>query len=187
MEGFGEKSYQNLINAIEEAKNVSLERVLYSLGIKGIGLSMAKLICGTYPLPLSRMKELTVDKLVLVDGIGEKLAESFTSFFARAESRKLVEQLESILHITMPEPKDSAVFEGLVFVITGSLTQFTNRKECKTAIEQAGGKVSGSVSKNTNYLVNNDIQSMSSKNKKAKELGVPVITEEQLLAMLNQK
>ncbi len=184
MEGFGEKSCQNMLAAIEQAKNVPLERVVYSLGIKGFGLSMAKLVCRQYPLELSRMNELTEEDLISVDGIGEKLAHSFVSFFSSEDNLCLVKKLEQILTISMPEKTDSGNLEGMTFVITGSLTHFSNRNECKEKIELAGGKVSGSVSKNTNYLVNNDRASSSSKNKKAKELGIPVITEEELLEML---
>ncbi len=184
MDGFGKKSYQNLIQAIEEAKDAALERVVYSLGIKGIGLSMAKLICKTYPVRLSEMENLTPEELTDIDGIGEKLAESFCEFFQRGENRELVKKLEQILRITMPEQNISTQLEGAVFVITGSLKHFENRNACKEQIERAGARVSGSVSKNTTYLVNNDIQSSSSKNKKAKELGVPIITEEELLQML---
>lgn len=184
MEGFGIKSYQNLIRALEEAKDVPLERVVYSLGIRGIGLSMAKLVCRKYPYPLSRMAELTVEDLVLIDGIGEKLAESFVAFFASEANRRLVEKLEQILRISMPEQQSNAKLDGMTFVITGSLEHFSNRNECKEEIERAGGKVSGSVSKKTTFLVNNDIQSGSSKNKKAKELGIPIITEDELVDML---
>lgn len=184
MEGFGEKSYQNLIHAIEEAKDVPLERVIYSLGIKGFGLNMAKLVCRTYPVSLTKMKELTMEDLVSIDGIGEKLAESFVNFFARENNDLLVKKLEEILHISMPEQNSSAKLDGVTFVITGSLEHFTNRNACKEEIERAGGKASGSVSKNTNYLVNNDIQSGSSKNRKAKELGIPIITEDELIDML---
>ena len=184
MEGFGEKSYENLIRAIEEAKNVPLERVIYSLGIRGIGLSMAKLICRRYPYRLSEMNKLSVDDLVLIDGIGEKLAESFVRFFTSGDNQKLVERLEQILRISMPEQQKSANLDGMTFVITGSLELFKNRNECKEEIERAGGKVSGSVSKKTNFLVNNNIESGSSKNKKAKELGIPIITEQELADML---
>lgn len=184
MDGFGKKSYQNLIQAIEEAKDAALERVVFSLGIKGIGLSMAKLICKTYPVRLSEMENLTPEELTDIDGIGEKLAESFCEFFQRGENRELVKKLEQILRITMPEQNTSTQLEGAVFVITGSLKHFENRNACKEQIERAGARVSGSVSKNTTYLVNNDIQSSSSKNRKAKELGVPIITEEELLQML---
>lgn len=184
MEGFGEKSCQNMLAAIEQAKKAPLERVVYSLGIKGFGLSMAKLVCRQYPLELSRMNELTEEDLISVDGIGEKLAHSFVSFFSSEDNLCLVKKLEQILTISMPEKTDSGNLEGMTFVITGSLIHFSNRNECKEKIELAGGKVSGSVSKNTNYLVNNDRASSSSKNKKAKELGIPVITEEELLEML---
>ncbi len=184
MEGFGVRSYENLMEAITNARQVPLERVMYSLGIKGFGLSMAKLVCRTYPRPLTQMKELTEEDLVSIDGIGAKLAKSFVAYFQDEENRQLVEKLEKILVISMPEVQQATEISGMTFVITGSLVHFSNRSECKERIEQAGGKVSGSVSKNTNYLVNNDIQSSSSKNKKAKELGIPIITEEQLLELL---
>ncbi len=184
MDGFGEKSYQNLVQALEEAKDAPLERVVYSLGIKGIGLSMAKLICKTYPVRLSQMGDLTTEDLIHIDGIGEKLAESFCDFFKQKENLELAKKLEQILRIAMPEQNASSQLEGAVFVITGSLNHFENRNACKEQIERAGGKVSASVSKNTTYLVNNDIQSSSSKNKKAKELGIPIITEEELLDMI---
>lgn len=185
LEGFGEKSYTNLIQAIENAKNAALERVIYSLGIKGIGLSMAKLICRKYPLPLTEYKTLSVDDLLSVDGIGEKLAESFVAYFSDVKNQDLLQKLSNILTINLPEKiLSNASFDGKTFVITGSLTHFANRNECKEKIEALGGKVSSSVSKNTAFLVNNDITSTSSKNKKAKELGVPIITEDDLLKML---
>ena len=185
MDGFGEKSYTNLIQAIEASKNVPLERVIYSLGIKGIGLSMAKLICRKYPLPLTEYNDLSVDDLLSIDGIGDKLAESFVEYFADSENQDLLHKLSEILTIIFPEKiVSNASFEGKTFVITGSLTHFANRNECKEKIESLGGKVSSSVSKNTAYLINNDITSSSSKNKKAKELGVPIITEDELLEMI---
>ncbi len=184
MEGFGKKSYQKLIQAIEDAKQVPLERVMYSLGIKGFGLSMAKLVCRQYPRALSKMRELTVKQLMEVDGIGDKLAESFVEYFANEENQKLIFELEDILDISMPVKQQETSISGKTFVITGSLVHFSNRSQCKEQIEQAGGKVSGSVSSHTNYLVNNDIHSTSSKNKKAKDLGIPIITEEELMKML---
>lgn len=187
MEGFGEKSYENLTRAIERSRDVSLEQVLYSLGIKGFGLSMARLVCRQYPFPITRMNELTRDDLTDVDGIGAKLAASFVAFFADSENHLLVQKLNEILNISMPEKTTSSGLAGMNFVITGSLVHFSNRNECKEQIEQAGGKVSGSVSRNTTYLVNNDILSGSSKNKKAKELGIPIITEEELLDLLKQQ
>ncbi len=185
MDGFGEKSYQNIVKAIEDSRNVPLERVVYALGIKGFGLSMAKLVCRQYPYRITQMQQLTEEQLTNIEGIGEKLAKSFVDFFAAEKNQKLVQKLENILAISMPAKLESSRLEGMTFVITGTLEQFTNRAECKERIENAGGKVSGSVSKNTNYLVNNDITSSSSKNKKAKELGIPIITEQELLDLLS--
>lgn len=186
MEGFGEKSFQNLMYAIEEAKDVPAANVLYSLGIKGIGLSTAKLIIRQYPYPLARMQTLSVDDLTAVDGIGEVLAHSFVDYFSRDENQRLVEELQKILRIQYPVAAEQQPLEGKTFVITGSLHHFSNRSECKKKIEDLGGKVAGSVSSKTDYLVNNDAGSHSSKNKKAKELQIPIITEEELLPMLEQ-
>lgn len=185
MDGFGKKSFQNLMDAIEKAKNVSLERMLYSIGIKGFGLSMAKLVCKAYPRPLSEMNEITHEQLLAIDGIGEKLADSFVEFFGKQDNIEFVKRLEELLVIQYPEENaQEQILENKTFVITGSLERFSNRNECKSMIENLGGKVSGSVSKKTDYLVNNDLQSTSSKNKKAKELGIPIITENDLCNML---
>ncbi|MCH5265007.1 MAG: NAD-dependent DNA ligase LigA [Lachnospiraceae bacterium] len=185
MEGFGEKSFQNLMEAIERAKDVPLEKMIYSLGIKGIGLSMARLIVRTYPFTPSEMNQLTVEQLCEIDGIGEVLARSFVDFFANEKNQELVEQLEHILRIQYPESVSEQPLEGKTFVITGSLSHFDNRSQCKERIEALGGKVAGSVSSRTDYLVNNDIHSSSSKNKKAKELNIPILTEEELLVLLS--
>lgn len=184
MDGFGEKSYSNLIQAIERAKNISLERVIYSLGIKGIGLSMAKLICKKYPYTITEFNTLSVDDLLCIDGIGEKLAESFVEYFSIPENQDLLKELNSILQIALPKANTNSTLENMNFVITGKLIHFSNRNDCKEKIESLGGKVSASVSKNTSYLINNDFTSNSSKNKKAKELGVPIITEEEFLSMI---
>jgi DNA ligase (NAD+) len=173
-----------MVEAIENAKNVPLERVVYALGIKGFGLSMAKLVCRQYPVKLTQMHELTEEQLVAVDGIGNKLAKSFLEFFAEESNQKLAAQLEECLSISMPKQAETSQISGMTFVITGTLELFANRSECKERIEQAGGKVSSSVSKNTNYLVNNNIASTSSKNKKAKELDIPIITERELMELL---
>lgn len=185
MEGFGEKSYQNLMESIETAKDVPLSRVVYSLGIKGIGLSMAKLIVEKYPLPLTRMGELTEDMLAEIDGIGKVLAKNFSAYFCEEENQALAGQLEKILRIQYPEKKTGTQpLAGLTFVITGSLTHYKNRQECKEQIESRGGKVAGSVSNRTSYLVNNDAASNSSKNRRARELGVPILNEDDLRRML---
>ena len=172
MEGFGEKSYDNLIESIEKAKQIPLANLLYSLGIKGIGLSMAKLIAEKYPYPITKMQEITGEDLLKVDGIGEVLAK--------------LKNLDDLLIVSYPEKKEHQPFAGLTFVITGTLNTFDNRNQCKDMIESLGGKVAGSVSKNTSYLVNNDITSQSSKNKKAKELSVPIIEEATLVQMIEE-
>lgn len=184
IEGFGEKSFENLSEAIEAAKDIPIANVLYSLGIKGIGLSTAKLIVRTYPVALSEMEKLTVSQLCEIDGIGEVLAQSFVRFFEQEKNRQTVAGLEKILRIQYPEAVSEQPLQGKTFVITGSLTHFSNRQQCKDRIEALGGKVAGSVSSKTDYLVNNDIASSSSKNKKAKELGIPIITEEELIKIL---
>lgn len=184
MDGFGRKSFENLMSSLENAKDVPLANLLYSLGIKGIGLSMAKLIVGRYPYAITDMKQLTVEELVEIDGIGEVLAEAFVAYFSEPENQKLVEDLSVVLRVQYPKQSTELPLKGMTFVITGSLNHFANRQECKDKIESLGGKVAGSVSKKTSYLVNNDITSMSSKNKKAKELSVPIINEDKLCQIL---
>lgn len=185
VEGFGEKSFDNLMQALEQSKRTPMANVLFSLGIKGVGLSTAKLIVKQYPLPLPGYASLTEEDLIRIDGIGEVLAHSFVEFFQNKENYTAVCKLAEILETPLPEQQQGAEpLSGKTFVITGSLNHFANRKECKEAIENLGGKVAGSVSSKTDYLVNNDIQSMSSKNKKAKELEIPIITEEELLSIL---
>ncbi len=186
MEGFGEKSFQNLLAAIEQAKKVPASNVLYSLGIKGIGLSTAKLIMQKYPYELNRLRELTEEDLIEIDGIGEVLAASFVEYFQKEENQAAVEELNNLLDIRYPSAAAAEQpLSGKTFVITGSLNHFVNRNECKEKIESLGGKVAGSVSSKTAYLVNNNITSSSSKNKKAKELSIPIITEEQLLELFH--
>lgn len=186
MEGFGEKSYDNLIESIEKAKQIPLANLLYSLGIKGIGLSMAKLIAEKYPYPITKMQEITGEDLLKVDGIGEVLAKSFVRYFADKNNQEQLKNLDDLLIVSYPEKKEHQPFAGLTFVITGTLNTFDNRNQCKDMIESLGGKVAGSVSKNTSYLVNNDITSQSSKNKKAKELSVPIIEEATLVQMIEE-
>ena len=186
MEGFGEKSYDNLIESIEKAKQIPLANLLYSLGIKGIGLSMAKLIAQKYPYPITKMQEISEEDLLKVDGIGEVLAKSFVRYFVDKNNQEQLKNLDDLLIVSYPEKKEHQPFAGLTFVITGTLNTFDNRNQCKDIIESLGGKVAGSVSKNTSYLVNNDITSQSSKNKKAKELSVPIIEEATLAQMIEE-
>lgn len=186
MEGFGEKSFENLMESIGNAKKVPLANLLYSLGIKGVGLSTAKLIVNRFPHPVTKMNTLSIEDLSEIDGIGEVLARAFVEYFSEPENQTLIEQLSAILDVEYPVQNTTQPLKGKTFVITGSLMRFANRQECKDRIESLGGKVSGSVSSKTTYLVNNDLSSTSSKNKKAKELFVPIIDEERLWQILQE-
>ena len=182
MDGFGEKSYNKLITALENSRQTTLAKFIYSLGIPNIGLSNAKMICNALGNDLDHIRHATVEELTDIDGVGEVIARSFADYFASPEHNKTVDDLlQEITLETVQTESNAQDLSGLVFVITGSLDHFENRSALKEAIENAGGKVTGSVTKNTSYLINNDIASTSSKNKKAKELGVPIITEEQAM------
>lgn len=182
-----EKSFDNLMHAIESAKEASLPNVIFALGIRGIGLATAKDIVKQYPeLTLTSFLDITTEELLAVNGIGENLAESVISYCHEAENRRLICELSDILHVSTPSPSgEGGVLSGKTLVITGSLNHFDNRSVCKEAIEAQGGHVASAVSANTDFLVNNDSMSSSSKNKKAKALGIPIITEEELLAIMN--
>lgn len=186
MEGFGEKSFENLMDSIENAKKVSLANLLYSLGIKGVGLSTAKLIVSRFPYPVTKMNTLSAEDLAQIDGIGEVLAHAVVDYFSVPDNQKLMEKLDAILDVEYPAVGTARPLEGMTFVITGSLTRFANRQACKDRIENLGGKVAGSVSSKTTYLVNNNPSSTSSKNKKAKELSVPIIDEDRLWELLEE-
>lgn len=187
MEGFGEKSYRKLIESVKKARTTTLPRVVYSLGIAGIGLANAKVICRELKYDVEALLMVTEEELNEIQGVGEVLAKAFTGYFSDAEHvenfRKLLEEL------TIPEETSTKkqIFEGVNFVITGSVTHFANRGEVKELIESLGGKVTGSVTSKTNYLINNDVTSTSSKNKKANELGIPIISEETFLELVNQE
>ena len=187
MEGFGEKSYKKLIENVEKARTTTLPRVVYSLGIAGIGLANAKVICRELKYDVEALLRVTEEELNEIQGVGEVLAKAFTGYFSDAKHvenfRKLLEEL------TIPEETSTKkqIFEGVNFVITGSVTHFANRGEVKELIESLGGKVTGSVTSKTNYLINNDVTSTSSKNKKANELGIPIISEETFLELVNQE
>lgn len=182
MEGFGKKSYENLIKNIEKARNTTLPRVIYALGIPNIGLSNAKMICKEFNNNIKDMLNASQEQLNEIVGIGEVIAQSFVEFFEKENHRKSFEDLLEELHIeTDTSTQVQQKFEGMNFVITGSLEQFANRNEAKEYIEARGGKVTGTVTSKTNYLINNDVTSNSSKNKKAKELGVKIISEQDLL------
>jgi len=184
MEGFGKRSYEKLMAALEEAKHTNVARFLYSLGINGIGSANAKMIAKYFDNDIDKIITAGKDELLEIEGIGEVLANSIVEFFKDSKNIENVESLREILIFEAEESAGSDSFAGKVFVITGSLEHFTNRNELKELIENNGGKVSGSVSSKTNFLINNDTASNSSKNKKAKELGVEIISEEDFLKLL---
>lgn len=184
MDGFGKRSYEKLIAALDEAKNTTVSRFLYSLGIAGIGSANAKMIAKYFDNDIDRIISASKDDLLEIEGIGEVLANSIADFFKSEKNIENVESLRKILKFEKEESGGGDKLSGKVCVITGSLQHFLNRNELKELIEKNGGKVSGSVSSKTNYLINNDTASNSSKNKKAKELGVEIISEEDFLKLL---
>lgn len=178
MEGFGQKSYDNLMESLERAKETTLPRVIYSLGIANIGLANAKVICRHFDNDLDRIRHASLEEVSDIDTIGPVIAGNLVAYFKDEDNNRRLDHLMSFLHIQEDSPRQEQIFEGMNFVITGSLVHFGNRSEAKELIESLGGKVTGSVTKKTNYLINNDIQSNSSKNKKARELGIPILSEE---------
>ena len=187
MEGFGQKSYDNLMESLERAKETTLPRVIYSLGIANIGLANAKVICRHFDNDLDRIRHASLEEVSDIDTIGPVIAGNLVAYFQDAENNRRLDHLMSFLHIQEEGPKQEQIFAGMNFVITGSLEHFGNRSEAKELIESLGGKVTGSVTKKTNYLINNDIQSNSSKNKKARELGIPILSEEDFLELTKQQ
>lgn len=185
MEGFGEKSYVNLQNSIEKARTTTLPRLVYSLGIPNIGIANAKVICRELGNDPQRVLNATAEELAEISGVGEVIAKAYVDYFADSEHRDVFERLLKEVEISKEEQSaDSEKFAGVNFVITGSMEHFANRAEVKEEIEKRGGKVTGSVTSKTNYLINNDVNSTSSKNKKARELGIPIISEEEFMKML---
>ncbi len=187
MEGFGQKSYDNLVAAVKTASHTTLPRMIYGLGIPGIGTANARMLCREFHSDFDRLRHAQQEELVLVDGIGQVLADAWVSYFSLEKNNEQVDRLLAELTIEQEEESQTAaVFAGMTFVITGSVEHFANRKELQAAIEARGGKATGSVTSKTTYLINNDVTSNSSKNKKAKELGVPIISEKDFLAMLEE-
>lgn len=185
MEGFGEKSYQNLINSINKARTTIPAKFLYSLGILNIGLSNAKLICKEFKNDFEQVRNADSASLTNIPGVGDVIAEAFVTYFQNKENQIIVDDLlKEIVFITGDENNEEQTLAGKTFVITGSVEYYANRNELKELIEQKGGKVTGSVTAKTDYLINNDILSNSSKNQKAKELGIPIITEEEFNKMI---
>lgn len=188
MEGFGEKSYRNLAGSIEKARETTLPRVIYGLGIANIGLANAKVICREFGYDVDAMLQADEESLSAISGIGGVIAKAFTGYFA-SEAR--VERFRNLLkELRLPQEEQEQaeqVLKGIQFVITGSVEHFANRSEVKELIESLGGKVTGSVTSKTNYLINNDVTSASSKNKKANELGIPIISEEEFIKMTREE
>ncbi len=180
MEGFGQKSYDKLIQAVEASRKTTLPKVIYGLGIAGVGLATAKLICRHFDYDYSAMVQASVEELSEIEGIGEVIAQAFVSYFLEQANIETVGRLLKELEIQSENiDADAQTLSGQVVVITGSLELYENRNALKDAIEAKGGKVTGSVTAKTAYLINNDITSTSSKNKKAKELGIPIVTEKE--------
>ena len=187
MEGFGEKSYENLVKAAKAAANTTLPRVIYGLGIAGIGLANAKMICRHFRDDLDAMRKADSEDLCSIDGIGAVLADAWVKYFKEEKNNAILDHLLADLTIEEEQAENSDnSLEGKIFVITGSVEHFENRKELQALIESKGGKATGSVTSKTSYLINNDVTSNSSKNKKAKELGVPILSELDFLKLIGQ-
>lgn len=188
MEGFGKKSYENLIHSIENSRHTTLPRFLFALGILNVGLSNAKLICKAFSYDLDKIRNAEVEDFLEIDGIGEVIAQSVIDYFTNEHNKRLVDELLSWLSFEQVEMGEGEALKlaNQTFVITGSVNHFKNRNELKEKIESLGGKVTGSVTKKTTYLINNDKESSSSKNKKARELGTLIISEEDFLDMIGE-
>lgn len=187
MEGFGKKSFDKLREAAKQSSHTTLPRVIYGLGVAGIGLANAKMLCRHFKYDFQAMRTASKEELTAIDGIGEVLADAWIRFFQKEENNRVTDRL--LAELTLPPVQEEAEEEGsglsgLTFVITGSVEHFKNRKELQELIEEKGGKVTGSVTAKTSYLINNDSASSSSKNKKARELNIPIITEEEFIEMM---
>ena len=183
MEGFGQKSFDNLMESLENARKTTLAKVIYSLGIANIGLANAKVICRHFNNSLDAIRKADLEEISAIDGIGPVIARNLVNYFHEEENNQKLDYLMQHLHIQQEEIKSQQIFAGMNFVITGSLNHFSNRNETKNLIESLGGKVTGSVTGKTTYLINNDTASNSSKNKKARELGIPILSEEEFLKL----
>ena len=184
MEGFGRKSYDNLIQAVKTASHTTLPRLIYGLGIAGIGLANAKMLCQEFKFDFGKMRTAEEEELTAVPGIGKVLADAWITYFKEEKNNEMVDRLLPELTIAREaEVREDGIFEGMTFVITGSVNHYENRKALQEDIEAHGGKATGSVTSKTTYLINNDTTSNSSKNKKAKELGVPIISEEDFIRL----
>lgn len=187
MDGFGEKSFENLLASLEKAKETTPAKVIYSLGISNIGLANAKVICRHFDDDLERIRCADEEEISAIDTIGPVIAKNLADYFKKEENNRKLDHLLSHLHLKKEEKAGEQIFAGMNFVVTGSVEHFANRGELKEYIESFGGKVTGSVTGKTNYLINNDTASTSSKNKKARELGIPILSEEEFLSLVKDK
>ena len=187
MEGFGEKSYENLIAAAKTASHTTLPRLIFGLGIAGIGLANAKVICRHFDFDLDAMRKAGAEELCSIDGIGGVLADAWVTYFKNDRNNETLDHLLADLTFENEVRNEEQILAGKTFVITGSVERFANRKELQEKIEALGGKAAGSVSAKTSYLINNDVTSNSSKNKKARELGIPILSEADFLKMIGEE
>ena len=187
MDGFGEKSFENLLASLEKAKETTLAKVIYSLGISNIGLANAKVICRHFDDDLEKIRHADEEEISAIDTIGPVIAKNLAVYFKKEENNRKLDHLLTHLHLKKEEKTGEQIFAGMNFVVTGSVEHFANRGELKEYIEGFGGKVTGSVTGKTNYLINNDISSNSSKNKKARELGIPILSEEAFLSLVKER
>ncbi|MDY4693250.1 MAG: NAD-dependent DNA ligase LigA [Blautia sp.] len=187
MDGFGEKSFENLRKSLNKAKETTAARVIYSLGIPNIGLANAKIICRHFDDDIDKIRGAEEEEISSIDTIGPVIAKSFTEYFSSEENNRKLDHLLGHLNIHKEEKRGPQIFQNMNFVITGSVEHFANRAQAKEFIESLGGKVTGSVTGKTTYLINNDKASGSSKNKKAKELGIPILSEEEFLELAEKK
>ncbi len=187
MEGFGEKSYNKLEKSIEKSKEIALPNFIYALGINHVGLSNAKLLCKYFNYDLDKIMKSTTDELIEIDGFGAVISHALSKYFSDEKNKNLIQYITSILKIQLPtELPEEKRLNNFTFVITGDVFEFENRKELQKYIENSGGKVTSSVTGKTSYLINNDLESNSSKNKKAKELGIPIINEKKFIEMFSR-
>ena len=186
MEGFGEKSYENLIASVDAARNTTLSRLVAGLGIPEIGTAGARLLARHFKT-LDALREASEEELTAIDGIGDKMAAGIRAFFT--DEKRMAELDDLVSELVIEEESgetEETALTGKTFVITGAVHHFENRDALKAFIEERGGHAAGSVSKNTDYLINNDVNSTSSKNKKARELGIPILSEEDFLKLAEE-
>jgi len=187
LEGFGDKSFENLVASAQKARHTTPDRLLLGLGIPGIGAANARLIARACNNDWSMMESLDKDGLTEIDGIGDVMADSYVRFFSDPAKRDVISDILSVIDLDQTAEEREDFLAGKTFVITGSLNNYENREQLKAEIEHAGGKVAGSVSSKTSFLINNDLTSTSGKNKKAHELDIPIIPEETIVKWLEEK